>query len=358
MDPLKYKRKEQPVKKQNRKKHTLAFIVLYFYMVLILFSLLTVATYTWFAISRTPRVSDMYLFINAASGLEISATPDAEEWKLQLDFRELVDVTTELKPATWSEKDQKFYAAEYGFDGRHTGRWHELSDSIHANRDDVYGYYVKTVFYLRTGQKTKLYLTPAVEVDEGLDGSGTYLIGTPVWDSEEILHSNGGQGAECAVRVGIRITPVDTQGQPIGDESVFFIYEPNSDMHLSGSTEYTVTPSIDETPSLVPEDRLILQTASTWTETNPVERNAVIKDLGEFTTSSDLWVLDRDEIIRVELYIWLEGQDIDCTNAIDRAQILASIQFAGDSSGQSGMDPIDPDEPAETVPTENPANPE
>ena len=84
----------------------------------------------------------------------------------------------------------------------------------------------------------------------------------------------------------------------------------------------------------------------------------VIKDLGEFTTSSDLWVLDRDEIIRVELYIWLEGQDIDCTNAIDRAQILASIQFAGDSSGQSGMDPIDPDEPAETVPTENPANPE
>lgn len=330
------------MKKQNRKKHTLAYLVLYLYMLLIVFSLLTVASYTWFALSRTPRVSDIYMFVNAASGLEISMEPDAEEWQLQLDFREMVDVTTELKPATWSEKDQIFYAPEYGFDGRRTGRWHELSDNVHANRDDVYGYYVKTTFFLRTGQKTTLFLTPAVEVDEGLQGSGTYLIGTPLWDSENVVHSNGGQGAECAVRVGIRITPVDAQNEPTGTESQFFIYEPNSDMHLDGSNDYTATPSIDGTPTLVPEERMILQTSSTWTEAYPVERNVVIRDLGEFTTETNLWVLDQNEIIRVDLYIWLEGQDVDCTNAINQAQILASIQFAGDSSGQSGMETIEP----------------
>lgn len=325
----------------QKKKPTRFRVAIYFYVLLILMTLLTTASYTWFALSRTPRVSDMYLFINANSGLEISTTPDAEEWELQLDFREIVDETTELKPTTWSEQEQKFFAAEYGFDGRMTGRWHELSDEVHANRDDAFGYYVKASFYLRTGQRTTLSLTPAVEVDEGLDGHGTYLIGNPKWDSVNIVHSNGGQGAECAVRVGFRITPVDTQGVRTGENSKFFIYEPNSDMHLDGSSEYTATPSIDGTEALVPEDRLILQTASTWTEAHPVQRTVVIKDLGEFTTDTQLWELDQDEIIKVDLYIWLEGQDVDCTNQIEKAQILASVQFSGDSGGQSGMVPIE-----------------
>lgn len=325
----------------RKKKATRFRVFIYFYVLLILMSLLTVASYTWFSISRTPRVSDLYLFINSASGLEISAEPDAEEWKLQLDYRDMVAQDTELKPATWSEKDQRFYAAEYGFDGRRTDRWHELSDRVNSNRDDVYGYYVKTTFYLRTGQKVNLSLTPAVEVDEGLQGSGTYLIGYPEWDSGRVVHSNGGQGAECAVRVGLRITPVDTSGEPTGERSKFFVYEPNSNMHLDGSKAYVDTPSIDGTDTLVPKDRLILQTASTWMEAYPVERNVVIRDLGDFTTDTKLWVLDQGEIIQVELYVWLEGQDVDCTNMIERAKIMASIQFAGDPGGQSGMVPIE-----------------
>ena len=323
------------------KKPTRFRVFIYFYVLVILMSLLTVASYTWFSISRTPRVSDLYMFVNSSSGLEISMKPDAEDWELQLDFREMVDKTTELKPVTWSDREQKFYAAEYGFDGRRTDRWHELSDNVHVNREDAYGYYVKATFYARTGQKTSISLTPAVEVDDGLQGSGTYLIGYPDWDSERIVHNNGGQGAECAVRIGIRITPVDNEGKPTGEPSKFFVYEPNSDMHLDGSTDYVKTPSIDGTDELVPADRMILQTASTWTEAYPVERNVVVRDLGEFTTDTKLWVLDQGQIIQIDLYVWLEGQDVDCTNAIERAQILASIQFVGNPDGQSGMVPIE-----------------
>lgn len=327
--------------KKNRKKNSLLFIVLYFYMLLILFSLLTVASYTWFSLSRTPRVSDLYMFVNSASGLELALKPDAEEWTLQLDYRDMVDENTELRPVTWSDRDGCFYAAEYGADGRRTGRWHQLSDLLNANREDAYGYYVKATFYARTGQKAEISLTPAIEVEEGRQGSGTYLIGCPEWNSEEILHSNGGQGAECAVRIGILITPVDSSGVPTGEASQFFIYEPNSDMHLDGSSEYVATPSIDGTQTLVPEERLILQSASTWTEAYPVERNVVIRDLGEFTTDTKLWTLDKNEIIQIDLYVWLEGQDVDCTNVIEQARILASIQFSGETGGQSGMDPIE-----------------
>ena len=329
--------------KKSKNSKGLFRTLIYFYVLIILLSLLTVASYTWFSITRTPRVTDLYMFINAKSGLELALEPDAanEDWKLQMDFRDMVDVTTELRPVTWSDRDGCFYAATYGRDGRQGDQWLPLTDAVNANKTNMDGYYVKVTFYARTGQSTKISLSPAVEVDDGIKGSGTYLIGYPDWDSQAIVHSDGGKGAQCAVRIGIRCTLVDNAGEPTGVEPKFYIYEPNSNMHLDGSTEYVQTPSIDGTESLVPEDRLILQTASTWTETYPVQREVVIKDLGEFTTPVELWKLESSEILKIELYIWLEGQDIDCNNTINRAQIMASIQFAGDISGQSGLQPIE-----------------
>ncbi len=326
----------QPESNQKERRK----ILMLAWLVLLSLLLMTVATYTWFSISATPRVSDLYLFINAKPGLEIALDP-AGEWVSQLDFRDMVDETAPLRPVTWSDRDQRFYAASYGFDGRMTGTWEPLEDSRHANKNNIEGYYVKATFYARSGQDVKISLSPAVEVEEGVDGSGTYLIGTPVWDQETLLHSNGGQGAETAVRIGIRVTPVDTLGEPTGEESIFYIYEPNADAHIDGSTGYVDTPSIDLTQTLVPEDRMILQTASTWTEAYPVQRTVVIKDLGEFTKDPWLFDLKTDAMVCIDLYIWLEGQDVDCTNEIQSAQIMANIQFSAETEGQSGLVPIE-----------------
>ena len=321
--------------KKQRKK-----IALLVWLLLLSLTLLTVASYTWFSISQTPRVSDLYLFINSQTGLEIALDP-AGEWLTQLDFRDMVNVTTPLRPVTWSDADQRFYAAGYGLDGRLTGNWEPLNDERHANKNNLDGYYVKASFYARSGQDVTVYLSPAVEVEEGIHGAGTYLIGTPVWDSEVMRHENGGLGAETAVRIGIRVTPVDAEGVPADEESVFYIYEPNADGHIDGSAGYVPTSSIDMTPTLVPEDRLILQTASTWTEAYPVQRSVVIKELGEFYEEPELFQLKTDEVVRIDLYIWLEGQDIDCTNAINEAQIMANIQFRAEVDGQSAIVPIE-----------------
>lgn len=318
-------------------------VLVYLYMLLLLLILLTVASYTWFSLSRTPRVSDMYMFINSVSGLEISADPLAEDWQLQLDFRDMVDVTTPLRPVTWSEQEQRFYAASYGLDGRLQSYdiWEPLTDERNANKDNYDGYYIKATFYARSAQAEHVSLSEAVEVDNGIEGSGTYVIGTPVWDDQQILHYNGGQGAECAIRIGMRITPVDDQGEAKDEPSKFMIYEPNSDIHVDGTQGYVPTPSIHDTPTLVPEDRLILQTASTWTEAYPVERDVVVKDLGEFQSDTVLFSLDPGEMVKIDLYVWLEGQDIDCTNQINQAQILACVQLASQSEGQSGLQPIE-----------------
>jgi len=318
-------------------------IVVYLYVLLILMSLLTVASYTWFSLSRTPRVSDMNMYINSQSGMELSADPLAEEWELQLDFRDLVDVTTTLRPITWSEVRQQFFAAVYGIDGRLTdiASWQPLTDERNANKDNLDGYYIKATFYARSGVAVDVSLSPAVEVDEGINGSGTYVIGTPLWDSQQILHNNGGQGAENAVRIGIRTTPVDQTGVSNGEPSEFFIYEPNTDAHIDGTTDYIATPSIDGTEHLIDQDHLIRQTASTWTEAYPVQRDVVIKELGEFEEMPTLFSMEAGDMVKIDLYVWLEGQDVDCTNEINEAQILASIQFAGDAGSQSGMVPLE-----------------
>lgn len=329
--------------KQKKRFSRKTLLFLYSYVLLLLLILVTAVSYTWFSLSRTPRVSDMYLFINSVSGLEISTDPVEGEWQLQLDFRDMVDVTAPLRPITWSERDQRFYAARYGLDGRlqNYEDWEPLTDERNANKDNYNGYYIKATLYARSSQTETVSLSPAVEVDNGIEGSGTYVIGTPVWDGQQLLHSNGGQGAECAMRIGFRVTPVDAKGEAIDEPEKFMIYEPNSDIHIDGTKGYRPTPAIHGAPSLVPEDRMILQTASTWTEAYPVERNVVIKDLGEFQSDTELFSLQPGEMVKIDLYVWLEGQDIDCTNQITQAQIMACIQLASEAAGQSGLQPIE-----------------
>lgn len=315
-------------------------VFLYWIMILILLSLLVTATYTWFSISATPRVSNIGLNINAPAGLKLSTSIKDPRWVRRLDFAEMVSETAPLRPVTWSEKEQRFYAAHYGIDGRLTDNWTPLSDANNANRDDVYGYYIQATFYATTDTAVDISLTPAVEVEEGVDGAGTYLIGSPIWDSDNILHSDGGAGAQNAIRIGFRFTPLK-DGQEVPEASVFYIYEPNCNIHLDGTEGYVATPSLDGTDSLVPDDRLILQSMTSWTEADIVQKDVVIKSMGEFVTKADLYSLGANEFVRIDMYLWLEGQDVDCTNEIGHnAQIMANVQFDANVGSQSGLEPI------------------
>lgn len=318
-------------------------IFLSFYLLLILFTLVTVASYTWFTISRTPQVSDMNLYVNSSSRLELSLDPLAEEWVLQLDLQDAMPASTPLRPITWVDEEQRFYAAAYGLDGRlqDFSKWEPLTDSRNANKNTIEGYYIKLTLYARATQGVDVSLTPAIEVDQGIHGSGTYLIGTPIWNADDVAHENGGLGAETAVRIGICITPVDSQGNPDGHYSTFYIYEPNCDGHIDGTEGYIPTQSITGAPGLVEDKFLIRQTLSTWEESDPVEHGVVVKELGEFQDDAYLFTLETGEMVKIDLYIWLEGQDYDCTNQIRDAQILASIQFESDPTGQSGLQPIE-----------------
>ncbi len=335
--------KEATVNRKKRSNHNGKKLILSFYLVLVLFTLITVASYTWFAISRTPRVSDMNLYVNSSTRLELSMDPTAEEWTLQLNLQDMMPESTPLRPVTWVEEEQCFYAAAYGADGRlmDLSYWEKLYDQRHANKNNIDGYYIKLTFFARATSAVTVRLSPAVEVDQGIYGSGTFVIGQPIWNKEYLFHENGGLGAESAVRIGIRLTPVDADGIPTGEEGAFYIYEPNCDSHIDGTEGYLPTPSITGMEQLISDEYLIRQTQSTWTETNPVEKGVVVKNLGEFQNTPILCTLDSGEIVQMDIYIWLEGQDVDCVDLIRKAQIMACIQFDADPEGGGGLTPIE-----------------
>ena len=333
---LKRQKIEQP-EQYHRKKITIWLLMI----LLLLLPLCTVATYTWFTISRTPKVSDMEMTINSSAGLELAWAPDAKEgeWGQHLAFTDAVPQDTLLTPVTWSDKNGCFYTVSFGSDGRVKDIGTRLSDDKDTN--DRAGHYVKFTLYGRTEQHVDVSLHPAVETENGTAGAGTYLIGPPVWDAESLRHLDGGAGAQYAVRVGLRITKLSATDLSEGD-SLFMLYEPNGYGHRDGSVGYLATPSMDGTDSLVPDDRLLIQSTSTFTESDPVLRDTVQYDFGDFEGNTTLFELTADEIARIEVYLWLEGMDVDCVNAIGRsAQIFANLQFLAEPHRYSGLEPIE-----------------
>lgn len=302
-------------------------------------SLFVSASYTWFSISRAPKVSEMAISVATQSGMELAETLDAKEWTQHLNLSESLGEVAPLKPVTWVDSQQKFYAAEIGTDGRLVGITRELSDEYNANQNNVNGFYLKHTLYARTGANVNVSLVHATTSSDGVEGSGTYVIGTPEWDSGAVIHNNGGNGAEYTLRVGIKITMLDLDMNEIADSVQFYIYEPNVDGHVDGTEGPIETKSIDGNDTLVPEEFMIRQTKSTWTEVDPVQHGVVMQNLGEFESDTHLFYLGKDSYAKIELYFWVEGQDVDCNYMIGQdAHLMANIQFYAEALDDSGLE--------------------
>lgn len=328
------------VSQYKRKKNIQILKTLY--VTVVLFALLTVATYTWFDLTFVPSVNDMSIYINSSPGLLLSFdnTDNEDDWSTRIDFREKMPKETKpLIPITYSKTDNSFLTAGYAADGRIIDVNQPVPNPIDEQYVSNNGYYMKISFYAKSGEDVSVYLSDAVEVEEGKIGAGTWLVGAPVWDGGSVSHTNGGGGAETAMRVGIKITRLTAGGRK--GEEIFYVYEPNCDVHIDGGkSEYKETESIHNGP-LVDRDKHIKQTASTWRDADIVQKNVIISELGEFEEEPFLFDLAADQTVKIDLFFWLEGQDEDCGNLLtQKAIIMSNIQFRAETEGGSDLRPV------------------
>ncbi|MBR5187263.1 MAG: hypothetical protein IKW18_02220, partial [Clostridia bacterium] len=74
----------------------------------------------------------------------------------------------------------------------------------------------------------------------------------------------------------------------------------------------------------------------------PVQKDMLAYIYGEFIDDEHLFDLDEDCQAKIDIYIWLEGQDMDCVNDIGKeAHLFANIQFLAEIKPGSGMQEIE-----------------
>lgn len=323
----------------NERPRKKRYLVFYAYLALILLILTTAATYAWFSLTSNPRVSNLSFYISSAQGMEISIDP-VSGWSQRVTYEDVFGEAYELRPVTYSQNLGGFFGMAYNYDGTVSNVAFPLIEGIHSN-SKTNNYYCVGTIYARTGMQTSVSLAPALELNDTNDVAGTYLMGKPQWNESALRHVDLGQGAENAIRIAIEVIRLQPNLEPSG-ETEFFIYEPNADRHNDGSVGYLPTPSIDGTISLIDQDRIITQSASLWMENTIVERDKLIYQMGDFDKDPMLFTMRADEIVKIKIYIWLEGQDVDCTSLISNAHIIANIQFNATTEGGGGLQPIPP----------------
>lgn len=339
------------MEREKDKRHKLFLMFL-----LAVFSTLAMVTasYAWIGISRVPFVSDINLSIMSYNSLWIA--PDEGglpgEWNHSFDVSAYMENMVPLKPVTYTKDG--FYKVNYGEDGRTAGLSPISEENINVTYPDgdtdtaadreaeKQGWMLALNYWMKAeGTTADVHLSEAVATADGRLGAGTYVVGQPVWDSEAIAHENGGHGVETTIRFGFACTPTDMEGVPVGD-TIFTIYEPNADAHADGSYGYIETESSQGGP-LIAEERLVKQGASTWSEQTPVLQDVVIYDMGEFLSNPALFTIEDGGMMHVIMYIWMEGQDIDCSNRVvaDETIIAANVQFkvTNESEYETGIEP-------------------
>lgn len=60
-----------------------------------------------------------------------------------------------------------------------------------------------------------------------------------------------------------------------------------------------------------------------------------LKSLSLAGATDDAYIVDLERNVpqRIRMFIWLEGQDVDCTNDVKQSGVVVSIELAGSNNG-------------------------
>lgn len=284
---------------------------------------LTAASFAWFEVSRTPQVDELGLEVMTDLSLELA--PDIGgrpgEWQPTLDLARELEGIGPLKPVTYINTVGRrgLYAPGYRLDGRPS--WDSaklLNDQVNGSvrNRNTDAYYVAYDFWVRANHADcTVALAKSMVAEDGSIGRGTYLIGA--------AEDGAPVASETAIRLGFRINEVDSSGR-VGAEERFIIYEPNADRHVHGDVGIIPTESVEGIQYYTPQDYFIQQASFYSGRADAYARVTP----GNFQTQDlDMFDIYSGEMKKITLYIWLEGQDIDCDNSSVDVDLHGNIQF-------------------------------
>ena len=359
-------------------------------LVLAAASLVGAATYAWHILSVAPEAGGMQITIGAAKVIQVA--PDvaaADGSHAPGTFGDTLDITKDanydylnglagLTPVSTAD-GVHWYLPQYGdaADGTEgPTAFTEEKDLAHANVTDETvakeGSYYYMDFWVSAPEDFNLRLAAG---DSKSAGSYALTLPLPQKSGEGVwaLDYNAGLAAQKCLRLGF-LTGLD------GGEESFLIYEPNG---TDGGTYTVTTPQSAAGETGDVHDRLTVQKTSQW------KSESLNNAFAQFVASADEDLLNKDALTvarqfyteklnglyrpyvtsgqfyqraadlyenaenaenapisgaatdgvilrlkanqpqRIRLFVWLEGQDVDCTNDAQNALLGIHLELAG-----------------------------
>ncbi len=316
-------------KDNKKRKGNLKYSIL---LLLLLAILLITSTYAWFTANQTVKVSTLDVNVEAKNGLQISA--DANNWKTILQLEDILgaayttnanQVPDVLEPvSTAGNVTGGYLDMFYGtVDSSDTGD-PTLTATKETDTDGTEGRYIVFDMFLRVDRETKIVLTPNSNViytgaaDKGLQNAG------------RVAFINEGTKAVTQV----------TEAQEALEGSSSLIWEPNYDVHTAEAvTHAKQTYDIDTTTTGAARIAYsgvsdVIGTGIPLAETNAEDNPTYFADttIGIETTAANAenktFMTLQAGITKIKVYMWIEGQDVDCENSASGADIAFNLEFS------------------------------
>ena len=267
---------------------------------------LTSVSYAWFTIGTTASVDEINVDVQAAKGMQISA--DATTWKSQLPVSELDNGVNDMLTG----KEYKPLSSALNVTNGNLDLFYGevQKDGGIVATDDSSGKHVVFDFYVNLTVAKDFYLDEKSSV---LSDNGSHMAARVAFIHEGTVASD----AEDLVTTA--------KGLTNGVEAK--VWEPNATTHyaadVSGAKDYLgVNQKIAYTSGARP---------ATYNECfTEIKGQSLLRPTygqdGLTTEATKLFSLEAG-ISKIRVYIWLEGQDVDCINNVSGGKLNTKLNF-------------------------------
>lgn len=321
-------------KNKKAKKRILLLLLLLFGTT----GLLTASTFAWFTANKTVTISPIQVNVEAQGGIQISA--DGTNWKSVVSASEITGVKTTTYTSSINQIPETLEPVStiktvdteglmemyYGTVSSNAGGDYILSAVKDTEVAGTTGKFVAFDLFFRADSEAQLYLTTnsGVTTPDATD--------TGIKNSTRIAFVNKGN-----TPIGSSIATI--QGLNAGTSAPVYLWEPNYNSHTDPAKSHALDTyglTVNDTDR-VPYSGVgsVVTTANNIkvgeaTEAfNPTYFTEITPD---YTTiegfSANLQVFSLPAgISKIRIYMWVEGQDIDCENAASGGNAIFNVQL-------------------------------
>jgi len=331
-------------KRKNHKSRVLILLIALFFTTV----LFTTSSYAWFTANKTVTVSNLRVNVEAQNGIQISA--DGSNWKSIVQVEDLQGVhattytasknqiPTKMDPvSTIGVIDDDGHMEMYkGVIADNEDGDYILTATKQTDVDGAEGSYIAFDLFFKVNMDSNLYLT----TDSGVESV-----------------NNTDTGIKNASRVGFVVlghvadgtsTTQQIQALNAGQSSLKYIWEPNFNAHTASAVQHahdvygeTITQGIENNrlayvgvkSAIDADDNVLVNTTSA---TGYLDVDDYEDFFGEVTidyeTEEDFQAKEQifslqAGITKVRIYMWVEGQDVDCENSASNGTIDFKLQI-------------------------------